>query len=251
METRRERWERRAYWPLTVFALLFLVAYAWPILDPGLSSPWRRATAAITWLTWAAFAVDYAVRLAISRDRRRFVRYAWLDLLTVLLPLLRPLRMLRLVRVLSVLNRHAGSSLRGRVLIYVAGSTALVIFVAALAMLDAERGHKNRNIATFPDALWWAVTTVTTVGYGDRFPATNTGRLVAAGLMLAGIALLGVVTAAFASWLIERVAETEEMSRAATRRDIAELSEQIAALRRELVADRSTKAARDWQSERP
>lgn len=66
----------------------------------------------------------------------------------------------------------------------------------------------------------WAMTTVTTVGYGDRFPVTETGRFVAGGLMLAGIALLGVVTASLASWLIERVAEVEEESQAATRGDV-------------------------------
>jgi voltage-gated potassium channel len=69
----------------------------------------------------------------------------------------------------------------------------LVLFVAALAVLQAERGHPGGNIESFGDALWWAVTTVTTVGYGDRFPVTTTGRFVAGGLMLAGIALLGVV----------------------------------------------------------
>lgn len=71
---------------------------------------------------------------------------------------------------------------------------------------------------------------MTTVGYGDQFPVTDTGRLVAAGLMLAGIALLGVVTASLASWLIERVAQVEEESQAATRRDVAALTAQVAAL---------------------
>lgn len=148
--------------------------------------------------------------------------------------MLRPLRLLRLVKLLNVLNRHAGGSLRGRVAVYVAGSTALVLFVAALAMLDAERGADGTNIATFGDALWWATTTVTTVGYGDRFPVTETGRLVAGGLMVAGIALLGIVTASFASWLIERVQQVEEQSQVATRRDVAALTAEVAALREAL-----------------
>ena len=135
---------------------------------------------------------------------------------------------------------HAGGSLRGRVAIYVSGGAALVLFVASLAMLDAERGHRDAGIQTFGDALWWAVTTVTTVGYGDRYPVTETGRFVAAGLMLAGIALLGVVTASFASWLIEKVQEVEEESHAATRHDVALLAAEVAALRDEIASSRPT-----------
>ncbi len=153
-----------------------------------------------------------------------------IDLAVVLLPLLRPLRLLRLITLLAVLNRKAGGSLRGRVSVYVGGAAVMTMFVAALAVLDAERPSPDANIAGFGDALWWAATTVTTVGYGDQYPVTNQGRVVAVGLMLAGIALIGVITATFASWLIERVQEIEETSRTATRRDVQALSQQIADL---------------------
>lgn len=230
-ETRRERWEAGADWPLTAAALLFLAAYAWPILQPSLQDGWRTTCQFIAWAAWAAFAVDYLVRLALSRDRGKFVRSNLLDLAVVALPLLRPLRLLRLVTLLSVLDRYAGGSLRGRVAVYVAGATSLILFVAALAVLDAERTAPNANITTFGDALWWAMTTVTTVGYGDRFPLTSTGRFVAGGLMLAGIALLGIVTASLASWLLDKVREVEEESQAATRRDVEDLTAEVRALR--------------------
>ena len=229
--TARERWEHGAEWPLTFAAVIFLAAYAWPILDPGLEPPWLAVCGFVTVTTWLLFALDYIARLALSVDRWQFVRTNLLDLAVIALPLLRPLRLLRLVMLLNVLNRRAGGSLRGRVAVYVAGATSLVLFVAALAVLDAERGAEDANIATFGDALWWAMTTVSTVGYGDRFPVTETGRLVAGGLMLAGIALLGVVTASLASWLIERVQQVEEESQAATRRDVAALTAEVAALR--------------------
>jgi voltage-gated potassium channel len=230
-DSRRERWEAADDWPLTIAAVAFLVAYAWPILEPSLASPWLGLCRLTTWLAWALFVVDYLARLALSRVRWRFVRSHPLDLAVIALPLLRPLRLLRLVTLLSVLNRYAGNSLRGRVAVYVAGSTSLVLLVASLAVLDAERGHKGATIQTFPDALWWAMTTVTTVGYGDRFPVTGTGRLIAAGLMLAGIALLGVVTASLASWLLDKVREVEEESQAATRRDVEALAAEVRALR--------------------
>lgn len=234
-EPRRERWEEVGNWPLTAAAVLFLVAYAWPILDPGLSAGWADACRVVTWAAWAVFALDYVVRLALSRDRAGFVRGNVFDLLVVVLPVLRPLRLLRLVSLLSVLNRYAGSSLRGRVAVYVAGASALVMLVSSLAVLDAERDAPGATITGFGDALWWAMTTVTTVGYGDQFPVTTTGRFVAAGLMLCGIALIGVVTASFASWLIERVSDLEEESEAATRRDLRALAAEVAALRADLL----------------
>jgi voltage-gated potassium channel len=235
-ESRLDRWERRAEWPLTVAALLFLIAYAWPILDPELPSSVRRTLGLVAWAAWALFVVDYLVRLALATERCKFFVRNVFDLLVVALPLLRPLRLLRLVTLLHVLNRHAGGSLRGRVVVYVAGAASLILFVASLAILDAERGREGANIGTFGDALWWALTTVTTVGYGDRFPVTGTGRAVAAGLMLSGIALIGVVTATFASWLIEKVQEVEDAAQTATRRDIEALTEEVAQLRRTLDA---------------
>lgn len=229
-DARRRRWEQAGEWPLTVAALAFLLAYAWPILDPGLSRAWRTSTEVVSWLAWAMFAADYVVRLSLSERRRTFVRANLVDLAVVALPLLRPLRLLRLVTLLAVLNRKAGGSLRGRVSVYVAGAALMTMFVAALAVLDAERDAPGATIRDFGDAVWWAAVTMTTVGYGDRYPVTTEGRLVAAGLMVAGIALIGIITATFASWLIDRVQEIEETTRTATRRDVQALSEQIAEL---------------------
>ncbi len=138
------------------------------------------------------------------------------------------------------MNRHAGSSLRGRVGTYLVGSVSLVVFVASLAVLDAER-KGNGTIHSLGDALWWSMTTVTTVGYGDTIPVTMTGRLIAVALMLAGIAVLGVVTASFASWLVERVYEADERGDALTRADIQALRVEVRALRDELNRHESSR----------
>ncbi len=215
-------------------AVAFLAAYAWPILDPSLTSPWLSVARVVTWGAWLVFAIDYLVRLGLSVDRRGFVRHNLFDLAVVVLPLLRPLRLLRLVKILSVLNRHAAGSFRGRIAVYVGGATSLTLFVASLAILDAERKSPDANVTTFGDALWWSFATVTTVGYGDRFPVTTGGRLVAVGLMLAGIALIGIVTATLASWILDKVAAVEEESQAATRRDVQRLADEVVALREQL-----------------
>lgn len=235
-------WEKRMEWPLTGIAVLFLAAYAWPILQPSLGSTGRGWCEVVSWLAWGLFAVDYVVRLAHSPDKLHFLRRHVLDLLVIVLPLLRPLRLLRLVAMLNLLNRNAALALRGRVVVYFVGATVLIVFCAALAVLDAERPVDGAGIKTFPDALWWAVSTITTVGYGDRFPVSGTGRMIAVGLMIAGIALLGVVTATFASWLVKRVEEVEATSQTVTRAQIAELSREIAALRAALDANERKEA---------
>ncbi len=139
-ETRRERWERAVNWPLMVVALGFLVAYAWPILDPDLSPAWVRAAEIWMAVSWAAFAIDYAVRLALSRERGRFVRYNVVDLLVVVVPLLRPLRLLQLVRVLEVLHRSAEHILTPEAPYETAGTVPNVVFPTA-SLCDAPSGR--------------------------------------------------------------------------------------------------------------
>jgi len=150
--------------------------------------------------------------LLLAEHRRRYILRHPLDLLVIVLPLLRPLRLLRLVALLNVLNRRVVMRLRGRLAVYVAGGAALRAFCASLAVLDVERSSPEATITSFGDAMWWAITTMTTVGYGDHFPVTARGRLVGVALMLGGIALLGVVTATLASWLVEAVAAEQQES---------------------------------------
>jgi voltage-gated potassium channel len=207
MDTRLTRWERRTKWPLAAAAVVFLASYAWPILQPDLDQSWRRACSAVAWGVWAVYAADYLIRLVIVDRRPEFVRRNLMDLAAVVLPVLRPLRLLRVLLVFDILHERLNTRLRVNVVSRVAVLVAFLSALAALAMLDAERSNPDANIRSYGDALWWAGTTITTVGYGDRYPTTGGGRLVGFGLMLGGIALLGVVTAALASWFVEKTAE--------------------------------------------
>ncbi|WP_051274345.1 potassium channel family protein [Cellulomonas sp. URHD0024] len=229
--TNVERWERAAEWPLVGAALLFLVAYAMPVVDPGLSAQVLGACSLVVKVTWAVFVVDYVARLVLSTERRAFVRHNLLDLAVLALPVLRPLRLLRLLAFLAILNRAGANSLRGRVVVYVLGGTVLLVVCGALAITDAERNQPGATIEHIGDGLWWAVSTMTTVGYGDRYPVTTTGRFIAVALMVGGIALLGVVTATLATWLVQRVAEVSDEEQAATRAQVDALVTEVRELR--------------------
>ncbi len=229
---RLERWESALDGPLLAAAALFLLCYGTPILYPGLPG-WAHL--ACTWTqiaVWLLFAVDLTVRLSLAPDRRRFLTRNWFDAVAVALPALRPVAAL-----INVLNRslRAGRSalvFGGGMAAVAVTTSAVIIAVGALSVLAAERGQSDANIETIGDALWWAMTTVTTVGYGDHYPVTTGGRLTAAGLMVAGVALLGVVTATLSSWFVDRVSEQDEDQAASAH---AELLGELRALRREVA----------------
>ena len=154
----------------------------------------------IDYAAWATFAADYAIRLHLAEQRWPFVRSHPLDLAAVALP---ALRVLRLVASIARMAALAQRGLAERVMVTTTLVAVTVVIGAAATVFDVERNAPDSNITTFPDALWWAATTVTTVGYGDRFPVTAEGRLVGVVLMVVGIAVFGSITAALAGRLIQ------------------------------------------------
>jgi voltage-gated potassium channel len=223
-------WEARLEVPLTATAVVFLAAYALDVLDQPRGAI-QVGVQIVIWATWVVFAVDYLARLLLARERWHFFVHHLLDFATVVLPILRPLRLLRLITLLTLLQRAAGTRLRGQVAVYVIGSTTVLVGVASLAMLEAERSVPGANITSYGQALWWAIVTMTTVGYGDKVPVSDTGHFIAVALMIAGIALLGTVTAWLASWLVDRVADDKAESDAVTKAELSALTDEVAALR--------------------
>lgn len=225
--------------PLTIVAALFLTVYATDVIA-NLHGTADLIAQVIMWIIWGLFAIDYVVSLVLAERRVRWFFTHFYELLIVALPALRPLRLLRLVTLLSFLQRGAGRALRGRVVIYAVGASLVLVFVAAVAELDVERNAIGSHIHNFGDAVWWACVTITSVGYGDVTPVTVEGRFIAVGVMIAGIALLGTVTATLASFFIDRVANVAEEENDETQAAVARLTAEIVALRAELAKNAET-----------
>ncbi|WP_374684206.1 potassium channel family protein [Streptomyces sp. ODS05-4] len=249
-ESRQARWEAGTRVPLLVLSAGFGVAYAVPVVAPD-ARPWVHTVCGLVeWTVWAAFAVDYLVRLTLAPARLVFVRRHPLDLLAVLLPLVQPLRLLRLVATMLLIGRRARTAPQITLTTYVAGAVVGLLMFGSLAVLQVERDAPGGNIRTLGDAVWWSFTTMTTVGYGDHAPTTGLGRLLAVGLMLSGIALLGVVTANIAAWFISRFDRDDEEDRRqrelleALTREVRELRAEVGRLSAQPVAVPSQTAGR-------
>ncbi len=210
--TRYDRLTKALEWPMVILALAVIPAL---LLDDGDSTPATHAIAsAVNWVVWLAFCAEFGLRLAVAPDRSRLVRTSWFDIVLIAitppfgvpgslqgLRAVRALRVLRLVRALAFLGIGIKTSrrvLKHRKFHYVLLLTAGVMVLGATGLYVAERG-KNETVTSFWDALWWAMSTTTTVGYGDIYPMTGEGRAIAVLLMLTGIGVIGVFTATIAS----------------------------------------------------
>ncbi|MEU6554948.1 potassium channel family protein [Streptomyces sp. NPDC046915] len=229
------RWERHTQRPLLALAVAFAVAYAVPIVDSSANRSLTVLCTATEWVVWAAFATDYLIRLALAPRRGEFVRTHWPDLCAVVLPMLQPLRLLRMVSTLLLVGRRARMASQIRLTTYVAGAVVGLLMFGSLAVLSVERESPRGNIRTLGDAVWWSFTTMTTVGYGDHAPTTGLGRMIAVGLMLSGIALLGVVTANIAAWFIGQFAK-DDLEEQRQTEAIETLTEEVRLLRAEVAA---------------
>lgn len=198
--------------------------------------------AVFQWIDNAAcgiFFIDVLVRWRRTGWSAEFWRWGWVDLLAAIpfdaafrtLQIIRVYRIVRVFRVLYKLQElTTGTTLNERLLALPGVAVVMIVFSTAL-MVEAERHAPGATIKSGGDALWWALTTVTTVGYGDTYPVTTEGRIIAAGLMLVGIALFGSISAIVTSKLIlpKETKDHEEL-----RREVRALHGEIRELRDEL-----------------
>ena len=233
------RWEAGADWPMLVLALGSIPLLVFESFYPSVF-------ALLNWLISGVFAVELGVRLVIhGPGRKRYAASKWYDFAIValtLIPALMPLRALRSIRVLKVLKilRLVAFAERGwhtakRIW---AGTSGRWVLVAAAALIAAASAgvwffedDGGGNIDSLGDTLWWAIVTMTTVGYGDISPETGGGRAVAVVLMLAGITVFGVITANLAAWFTR---SKEEADKDDLTRQVSELTAAVERLAAQL-----------------
>ncbi|MEZ9598757.1 potassium channel family protein [Vibrio sp. 10N.286.46.A8] len=189
------------------------------------------------------FLADFFIRLKRAESKKLFMKWGWIDLLSSIpmLDMFRYGRIVRVVRVLRLLRAVRSTKMiiyylfrnktQGTFSLVSAVSVILVIF-GAIAMLQLEKGTDGSNIHNAGDALWWAFVTITTVGYGDFYPVTYEGRIVAAVLMTAGVGLFGTFTGFVASWFLEEDTEKQDTHVITNlRNEISDLKSDIADLK--------------------
>ncbi len=197
---------------MMVITILWLPVLIIPLLTP-VHGDVATSFEVIDYTIWALFAVEYLAKLGLAPNRPRYFRSHILDLVIVAVPFFRPARLGRLVNLArlgrvgavtaDVLDR-AKKLVTHKDIHFVLLAVTLIIFAAAGLVTIAERSARGANIHDFGQGLWWAIVTVTTVGYGDRYPVTPFGQGVAVVLMLVGIGLLGVLTATVASYFVDQ-----------------------------------------------
>jgi voltage-gated potassium channel len=254
-----ERFEEVTEWPLLFLALLMaplLVAqYAFEPSDDA-----NTAIDGTFFVIWAVFAVELSVRTYLAEKRISYLIRHWYDVLIVVVPFLRPLRiarsaravrLLRIGRMAPFLVRAAANArhlMRHRGLEWIMLGGVAIVFAGAGLVLAFENGGSG-NIDDYGTALWWAMATVTTVGYGDSVPQTAEGRGIAVVLMLVGIAFFSWVTANIAAFLVEfGGGEVRGVTTHDLMAKLEELEEEIRALRLERAGVDGTNAEETAES---
>ncbi len=187
------------------------------------------------------FLMDFFISLYRAPDRWKYLaRWGWLDLISSIptVGLLRSGRVARMVRILRVIRGFRATKtisqiiLRHRAentLLALATVVFLVIIFSSAAILQVE-DDPSSNIKTAGDALWWALSTITSVGYGDRYPVTPEGRLVATILMFAGVGMFGSLSGLMAAWFLSDEEAEQESELKALRREVSEIHHMLEAM---------------------
>lgn len=209
-----ERIEAKLEPVMLALSALFVIVFIIPTISE-VSEESETWLGVAGWAVWGLFVIEYVWLLALSPSRSTWIKSHKLDLMIIVLPFLRPIRFVRVVRVATT------TTAVGRALVSLRrigtrpgfqpffGLLALFILVSAGFVLVFEHQQPGASIDSFGTALWWAFVTCTTVGYGDHFPVTGGGRIVAVSLMVVGIAGLSLLTASVAALFIDQDEEED------------------------------------------
>ncbi len=245
--------EHRTSVPMTVIGIAWLV-FAIIALTTSVDGNTSVAAVGAVFGLWTIVLVEYLVRLVVSPDRRGYLRRRWVEPVTVAVPPLQGWHVLGMERMTLLVHEgvlRTQTLLRHHSLFRVLLAATGTLFLGAWLTLLFENStsDSSTSIHSYPDALWWAIVTVTTVGYGDKFPTTAGGRVVAVILMLVGIGLIGVLTATVASLFIKEHTDSNKdeikKGHASIRSQLAEISARLSDVERRLGASPEEVAAID------
>lgn len=176
--------------PMAIIGVAYVFVYAIAVLYPN------PIVEAIDFIFWAMFAIDLLLRFLVADSLSKFFLKNWLETLAVIVPQFRAVRAIRPIIGLKRFTTLVRSRSQ-RLAAYTVALLPLAVFVAAIAFMDVE-GYGPERLS---DALWWAMVTVSTVGFGDVIPATDGGRIVASILMVFGVGIFASAAAFIADWL--------------------------------------------------
>ena len=179
------------------------MAFSYPAFIDPVPSSTQALLNIVQWVSWIAFATDLIYGLSNAKSKKNYLKKHPLEVSAVLLPFLRPLRLMRVISFGGLAIQKVAIGRQFAITIKVFLASIFVAYISAVQITITERAVEGSNIKNFGDGLWWAITTVTTVGYGDRYPTTTEGRFIAVALMIMGISLMGVITASVAAWFVK------------------------------------------------
>ena len=235
-------WEERSSRPMFVASVLYLLAFAAPIMSTRIQEPYDGYLNILQLILWGLFAADYCIRLYLAPRRLYFITHNLMNLAIVLLPAWRIVSFLAMIYMTANRQYKRLSELAVKLF----GYTAIFIIMFALAIYSVESSEPGAMIRDLPTAYWWTFTTLATVGYGDVYPITGIGRVIAVVVMLYGVGMVAVATGALASWIIEKIGGREEQEYPATKADVDDLRQEISELRALLAREYARREARDY-----
>jgi voltage-gated potassium channel len=223
------------------FFMLLLCVYSLMSLSAetflGLSQETRDIVDAVDNVVCGIFLLDFFINLGRAKDRFQFMKWGWIDLLSSIpaidflqagriVRVIRILRVLRGIRLARILANYLKNNRADGAFLAVIFIAILLLFLSSIAILQVEVAQDS-NIKTPSDALWWAIVTMTTVGYGDKFPTTTIGRIIASVLMVSGVGLFGTLSGSVASWILNPVEQRQDVDLNAIHAELALINRRL------------------------
>ena len=183
------------------------------------------------------FFLDFLIRFGAAADKIKFMAWGWIDLLSCipvidvfrigrLIRIVRIFRVLRGIRMARILATYLQHNRADGTILTVVFVSIMLLLLSSVAILQVEQVD-GANIKTPSDAMWWSIVTMTTVGYGDKFPTTTIGRVIASVLMVSGVGLFGALSGSVTSWILNPVEVRQEVDLDAIQSELHEIHRRL------------------------